>query len=154
MADNNAMEINTQVNQDVSKNAMENKHIDVENQQSLIELMQSFENKHLFYQRVICAFLVILVLLVLSVLPNTFRTLKLAQETLNNANTTVVNANKAMIQVKETLSDVSGLVKNSEEQIGTAMEKMNSIDFEKLNSAIGDLQAVVEPMANFFGRFR
>ncbi len=117
-------------------------------------MSENFEKKHLFYQRVICSFLIILVVVVLSVLPSTFKTLRLAQETLDNANTAVVNANEAILQADKTLKEVSELVESSETQITTAMERLNSVDFDTLNNAIGDLQAVVEPMANFFGRFR
>ena len=50
------------------------------------------------------------------------------------------------------MEDLSTLVNSSEAGITDAIEKMNAIDIETLNEAIGDLQAVIEPLARFFGR--
>ncbi len=56
-------------------------------------------------------------------------------------------------------ADLPGLVKHmdellveSGEGLEEALVKVNSMDIEKLNEAIGDLQAIVEPLARFFGR--
>ena len=58
-------------------------------------------------------------------------------------------------------ADLSGLIQNvdrlavsSQENIDTAMEKLNTIDIDGLNEAIRNLSEVVEPFAEFFGRFR
>jgi len=107
--------------------------------------------KQLMYQRVSCIFICILVVCILSVLPAVFRTLKIAQETLYSANTALNSANETMLQAQDTLADVSDLAINSQTQINVAMEKFTSIDFEGLNTAIGDLEAVVEPMSKLFG---
>ncbi len=50
------------------------------------------------------------------------------------------------------VSDMDGLVSESGKGIQEALEKLNSVDIDKLNEAIGDLQAIVEPLARFFGR--
>lgn len=49
--------------------------------------------------------------------------------------------------------DVSELVHTSQSGVEEALAKLNKIDLETLNKAIEDLAAVVEPLANFFGRF-
>lgn len=60
---------------------------------------------------------------------------------------------KVTTQLSE--ADITGLIENTqvmvEESQGTlktATDKLNSIDFDTLNKAISDLQAVVEPLAN------
>ena len=144
MADNTEMINKENVKgEEVEQNVMEKNEIQ---QTNLLETLEKIQKKHLFYQRITCLLILVFVLAVVSVLPSVFRTLHSAETALNNAN-------DAILQAEDTLKDVSGLVVDSEAQINTAMEKINSIDFEGLNAAIGDLQAVVEPMAEFFGKF-
>lgn len=50
------------------------------------------------------------------------------------------------------VSDVDGLVISAEGGITESMEKISSLDIDSLNEAIGDLQAIVEPLARMFGR--
>ena len=54
----------------------------------------------------------------------------------------------------QTLFDENGLVWQSSEALSQATEKLNRMDIESLNSAIRDLGAVVEPLAEFFGKFK
>jgi len=51
------------------------------------------------------------------------------------------------------VESVDQLVSTSQAGVEKALDKLNNIDFETLNQAIADLAAVVEPLANFFGRF-
>ena len=54
----------------------------------------------------------------------------------------------------ETMADnVNSLAVYAQESLHQTMEKLNTIDFETLNKAIEDLAKVIEPLANFFGRF-
>lgn len=66
-----------------------------------------------------------------------------------------------LAQVTEELeqADLPGLVDHmdtlileSGEGVQEALEKVNSMDIDTLNDAIRDLQAIVEPLARFFGR--
>ena len=53
------------------------------------------------------------------------------------------------------VSNVDNLVTTGHQSLEGMMEKLNSVDFEKLNQAIEDLAAVIEPlakMAKVFGR--
>lgn len=49
------------------------------------------------------------------------------------------------------IDNVDHLVNTSEKSIQTAVEKLNSIDFESLNSAISDLSDIVRPLGRLFG---
>lgn len=94
-------------------------------------------------------FLIVLLSAVMLV-PKAAATLDKADETLSKLD-----------EVTEGLSqaDLPGLIKHMDELLAEsgeglqeALEKVNSMDIETLNDAIGDLQAIVEPLARFFGR--
>ena len=65
-------------------------------------------------------------------------------------------------QTSSTLAalDLEGMVGNmdslavyAQESLKQTMGKLDAIDFETLNKAIEDLAKVIEPLAEFFGRF-
>ncbi|MBQ0028713.1 MAG: hypothetical protein KBS96_08950 [Lachnospiraceae bacterium] len=114
-------------------------------QTGLLVTLEKLQKKQLFYQRVSSFLILVFVLSFISILPTVFSTLKSAGTALDNANT-------AILQAQVTLEDVSDLAVSSQSQINGAMDKLNSIDFESLNEAIRDLQAIVEPMADLFGK--
>lgn len=49
------------------------------------------------------------------------------------------------------IDKISRLAKNSDQIVTQATENMNKIDFDKLNKAITDLQAVISTLARVFG---
>ena len=51
------------------------------------------------------------------------------------------------------IRNVNELVTTSQDNLAQMMAKLNTIDFESLNRAIGDLADVVEPLANFLNIF-
>lgn len=51
------------------------------------------------------------------------------------------------------VADVDALVTAGQESLVEAMEKLNTIDFDALNSAITDLQKVVEPLSKVMKMF-
>ena len=69
-------------------------------------------------------------------------------------------ASDTLALVDETLLDVQslfeedGLIVQSSEALAQAMEKIDRMDIDSLNQAIQNLKDVVEPMADFFGRFK
>ena len=52
------------------------------------------------------------------------------------------------------ITEMDALMTTSGEGITEAIAKVSAIDIKTLNSAIKDLQAIVEPLANLFGRNR
>ena len=61
----------------------------------------------------------------------------------------------AQVDYAGMVSNVDNLVTTGQQSLEGMMEKLNSVDFEKLNQAIEDLAAVIEPlakMAKLFGR--
>ena len=61
----------------------------------------------------------------------------------------------AQVDYAGMVSNVDNLVTTGQQSLEGMMEKLNSVDFEKLNQAIEDLAAVIEPLAKMtkvFGR--
>lgn len=70
------------------------------------------------------------------------------------------NLNSSMTGMDELISSTSVMVESANTMIeentnsvSDALGNFNSIDFDTLNKAIKDLSEVVEPLANFAGRF-
>jgi len=58
------------------------------------------------------------------------------------------------VDLASMVENVDELVITGQQSLEQTMEKLNTMDFEKLNQAIADLAAVIEPVANFFNRLR
>lgn len=115
-------------------------------QTSLLTMLEKLQKKQLFYQRISCFLILLLVVAMLSIIPTLLNTLNKASEVMENANS-------ALAQAETTLKDVSDLAATTEEQMAEAMAKITSIDFEGLNKGIEDLQSVIKPLSNFFEAF-
>ncbi len=149
--------------------------------QELLELLQKMlkENedanrqlkKQLFYSKILacagCVLAVIMAVVFLRIVPPLLVTMDTAVEAMNQASDAMGQATQTLELVDETLAilddalndfsglfDEQGLVVQSSEALSEAMEKIESMDIVSLNEAIRNLGEVVEPLANFFGRFR
>ena len=105
--------------------------------------------KQLFVTRILAAAGCVLAAAVIAV----FLLIGQGQETLVEATDTLQTAQETLTDI-QTLFDENGLVWQSSEALSQATEKLNRMDIESLNSAIRDLGAVVEPLAEFFGKFK
>ena len=99
----------------------------------------------------------ILVLLVVSaavVVPRIVETLQTVNTAVDTLSTTTVDTVTGTIAVvEEVFLALNGFMDESSTGIATAIEKLNSIDIDSLNKSIKDLGEVVDPLADFFGRF-
>ncbi|MBQ9606234.1 MAG: hypothetical protein IJV16_03560 [Lachnospiraceae bacterium] len=77
-----------------------------------------------------------------------------AGETLKGADDAIENINKMSDSITKTSDNMNSMLTDNSESLTAAVEKMNSIDFEGLNSAITDLQDAVGPFADFMNRFK
>ena len=111
--------------------------------------------KQLFVTRILaaagCVLAAAVIAVFLLIVPPMLQIISQGQETLVEATDTLQTAQGTDIQ---TLFDENGLVWQSSEALSQATEKLNRMDIESLNSAIRDLGAVVEPLAEFFGKFK
>lgn len=67
---------------------------------------------------------------------------------------TVITSELAETDLQGMIANVDKLVTSSQNDLSIAMDKMNQIDIEGLNKAIQNLSDAVEPLVNFFNRFR
>ena len=106
--------------------------------------------KQLFVTRILAAAVIAVFLFIV---PPMLQIISQGQETLVEATDTLQTAQETLTDI-QTLFDENGLVWQSSEALSQATEKLNRMDIESLNSAIRDLGAVVEPLAEFFGKFK
>ena len=94
-------------------------------------------------------FLVVLVSAV-QLVPKATDILVQAEQVLGN----LANVTKELEQadLPGLIDNLNNLVEESGEGIQEAMETLGNVDIDTLNQAIGDLQAIVEPLARLFGR--
>lgn len=79
----------------------------------------------------------------------TYQNMELIMEDLQ-----IVTSELAEADINKMIGDVDELAVKSQENIGSAMEKINAIDIEGLNQAIKNLSDAVGPFAEFFNKFR
>ncbi len=69
------------------------------------------------------------------------------------ANLEATSVELAGLELEAMVSDVDALAVYAQESLQATMDKLNTIDFETLNAAIGDLARIVEPLAKVAGMF-
>lgn len=146
----------------------------MQNDQGVIQLLEKmaadneaqnqYLRKQLFFTRIFaaacCVLTVALLAVLLKVMPPLLGTMDKAVEALDQASETLELVDETLELVEATLVDIQGLfeedglVGQSSEALTQATEKISAMDIESLNDAIRDLGAVVEPLANFFDRFK
>ena len=126
-----------------------------------LKQIRDLNKKRLLWSRVTALLMALFVVLVACVIPAVLNTLKVAEDTMLTANDTLEQAQSIMTDMtstidtmETTLESVTKLVNDSSQSLVAAFDNINSIDFEGLNKAIEDLGNVVEPLSNFFKKFR
>jgi len=126
-----------------------------------LKQIRDLNKKRLMWSRVTALLMALFVVLVACVIPAVLNTLRVAEDTMLTANDTLEQAQSIMTDMtstidtmETTLESVTKLVNDSSESLVAAFDNINSIDFEGLNKAIEDLGNVVEPLSNFFKKFR
>lgn len=121
------------------------------------EAQNQYLKKQLFFTRVFAAACCVLTIALLAVL---LRVIPPLLETMDKTVAALDQATETLVLVDDTLTDIQslfeedGLVGLSSEALMQATEKISMMDIESLNKAIEDLGDVVEPLANFFDRFK
>ena len=133
----------------------------MEDKQELRELLERLDQSNrqqARYARWQCMFSILSAVCVIGLFVLVYTLMPQVQEL--TAQTEVVLTN--LTQVTDQLADmdlgtmienVDELVVTSQSGVDQAMKKLNQIDFDTLNQAIGDLSDVVEPLASFFNIF-
>lgn len=128
------------------------------------EAQNRYLRKQLFFTRIFavacCVLTIALLVVLLKVIPPLLNTMDKALAALDQTVTALDQASDTLELVDDTLTDIQGLfdedglVGQSSEALAQATEKMSQMDIDSLNRAIRDLGAVVEPLANFFDKFK
>lgn len=122
------------------------------------EKQMALQKKQLFFTRLFAVSNLVLTALVLlfvaGVLPKMTKALEQASGTLKQASTALTMAEDALDELGAVADNVNSLVDSSSLAVEQAMEKVNQMDIESLNEAISDLNDVVAPLAEFFGKFK
>lgn len=109
----------------------------------------------------VCAVcMAVLVVMVFRLMPQINEILAQAQHAFNQVGTVLDYLEQTSYQLSQVdlqgmVSNVDGLVTTGQQSLEASMEKLNGVDFEALNKAIKDLEAVIEPLAKMtkvFGR--
>lgn len=127
----------------------------MEENKEMLELLRKIEEANRRQVRsgrllCLCALVCLLccgavLLLIWSVLPQVDGVVAQMQSVLGNLETAAQQL--AAIDFGGMVEDVDALVVTGQESLKQTMEKLNTIDFGALNSAISDLQKVVEPLS-------
>lgn len=158
----------------------EDKSLAIENEEKeLLKDLLKKQKTQLIYSRIsgiaVLAMAVIILVSCIIIVPQIVKTLNAvngiisqAENTINEVDATIASLEDTVASFDTTLDSIetmsgeittaaegiNGLVDNNAEVLTEAMARINGIDFEGLNSAISDLQAVVDPLARFANKFR
>lgn len=133
----------------------------MEENKELLELLKKIEKdnrQQVKLTRFVCIFALIAALscicalgLVYNVLPQINLVISQMQTVLGNLET--ATAQLSVVDFSGMIGDVEALVTTAQEILNQTMSKLNTIDFQTLNKAIGDLAQVVEPMSKLMNVF-
>ena len=133
--------------------------------QELLTKLEKSNRQQVRYARLQCFFAILaavcccaMLLAVLSVVPQIQQIAGQVMKLGNQAETVLQNLDDvtgklAQVDLGSMVSNVDSLVTESQAGVKQALDKINELDIDSLNRAIGDLSAVVKPLADFFGRF-
>lgn len=140
----------------------------MEEKNEMLELMRKMEEssrKQLLYTRIQCIAAVVAVVcfagiffLIRDLLPQVSAIMAdipglVSQLESVLGNLEVVTTDLAAVDFETMVTGINSLVSTGQVSLEETVAKLNAIDFESLNKAIGNLSAVVEPMASFFKVF-
>ncbi len=137
---------------------------EVQEQQVLEQLLKN-SKRQLFYTRITSLFAMVLVAAVIicliMVVPKLLSTITNVNHVMAQATQTIELADTAIESVTEMSKSITTMgdnmdtfITDNSKSVEEVMKKLEQVDFEGLNNAIKDLGEVVEPFANFFGKFK
>ena len=110
------------------------------------------------FMGLICCSVVVALILIVPKVTGALDDVKKATAKVGDVITTVESK---VDMLDSTIKDIDGMVKNVDDlvvsntdNLSQAAEKLNSVDFAKLNQAINDFADTVQPLSNFFNSFK
>ena len=138
-------------------------------EQKVLDLLEEIESSHrkqTWYARLQFIFSLVAAVACLLLVLAGIKILPQIQEMITQAETVLSNLESVTTELANSdlpgmVENIDVLVNNVDDLVGTshigveqAIEKINAIDFNKLNDAIKDLSDVIEPIAKFFNSFK
>ena len=128
---------------------------DMTEEELLLELTRS-QSRSARRTGIVAAAAVVLVLVltaaVVILVPAGLRTLAHADAALNDVQAAVARAETSMDNIDAMVTNVNTLVEENVESLSGLIEKISSIDFDKLSQSIEQLKAAVAPLSRLFVR--
>lgn len=136
---------------------------DMQEEITLMKELITKGRKQLFYTRILafalCGLLAAVIIALCIVIPPAVRTINNvdtavigATDTLSKADEALDNINTMSVEVTSASKQMNTFIETNSESVTQSMQKLQNVDFDGLNNAISDLEAVVEPMAKLFGK--
>ena len=131
----------------------------------LLEKIEKTNRRQLLFTQIFCGFALVAALFCILALVKVHQLLPQVQAITAQMQGLLGNMEQAASQlaaldlqgiaenVEALVGNVDMLAINAQDSLKQTMTKLDTIDFETLNKAIQDLAAVVQPLADFFGRF-
>ena len=131
----------------------------------LLEKIEKTNRRHLLFTQIFCGIALVAALFCILALVKVHQLLPQVQGITAQMQGLLGNMEQAASQlaaldlqgiaenVEALVGNVDMLAINAQDSLKQTMTKLDTIDFETLNKAIQDLAAVVQPLADFFGRF-
>ena len=125
--------------------------------QKILERMEENSRKQLVYSRIQCIFSVISAVCCVTLVATLLRFIPqledlAAQADLLMADLQSVTEELKKLDLTDMIAGINDLVATSQTGVEEAIEKITEIDISKLNKAVSDLAAVVQPLADFVKR--
>lgn len=96
----------------------------------------------------------LLLIAVAALVPRLLGVLRQADQTLSQVQLTVDQAQQSLQKIDTLVQNTDSIVVENTGAVAEAMQKLNQVDLESLNSSISSLSTILEPLAAFLGRFR
>ena len=127
--------------------------------QELLRVQKKSGRNSLIAMLAVVLLVAVLLVGLATLLPRATRTLDAAYTTLGEGEVLLKQTEEMVEQAKRSLREVdtmvgsvNKLVEDNTEDLSEAMDKLNSLDIDRLNRSIADLNAVIEPLARLFSR--
>ena len=125
--------------------------------QKILERMEENSRKQLVYSRIQCIFSAISAVCCVTLVATLLRFIPqledlAAQADLLMGDLQSVTAELKKLDLTDMIAGINDLVATSQTGVEEAIEKISEIDISKLNKAVSDLAAVVQPLADFVKR--
>lgn len=133
----------------------------MEQNQEMLELLRKIEKSNRqknVTNIILCVFMLIAAVSCVVICVTVFRLMPQVNGLMSQMETVLTDLEHtsrslAALDLETMAGNVNSLAVYAQESLQQTMEKLNAINFENLNKAIEDLAKVIEPLANFFGRF-